>query len=84
MKAPKTKGWGVGGSRDFRVTFARISIPRMAKAATRMVQGKPILSSKCSTRIGNITPPTLDPAAIMPRARARWWKNHVQTAQVAA
>ena len=70
-KAFSTKGLGLGGSRDFTVRLPMTSMPRMMKAATRIVQGKPMFGIKRWTRMGKMTPPRDEPEAITPKARAR-------------
>ena len=81
--AMREKGFGLGGSRDFTVRLAMMRRPRMRKAETRIVQGKPILGMRFWTRIGKITPPREDPLAMIPKARALLWKNQVATADSA-
>ena len=75
---------GLGASLDLTVKFAVMSIPRSIKAAALIVHGNPILGMRLETIIGMITPPRDDPEAIIPKAVARFLKNHVPTELIAA
>jgi len=74
---------GLGGSRDLTVTLAMAIKPRMRKPHTRMLQPYPILGMIWDTMIGRMTPPSPDPAAMMPYAAPRFFMNHDVTELVA-
>ena len=75
---------GLGLSLDFTVRFVIISIPRMTNAQMRIVHGKPTSLISLGTMIGKITPPRLDPEAMMPNEAALFLKNQVPTDPVQA
>jgi hypothetical protein len=72
-------GLGKGGMRDRMSRLAKISSPRIMKAQIRIVQGKPTSLTSFVTMMGKMTPPSEEPLAAMPKARARFLKNHVVT-----
>lgn len=74
----------LGANLDFTVKLDIVSIPSIINAAALIVQGNPICGMSLETKIGNITPPRLEPEAITPKAAARFLKNHVPTELIAA
>jgi hypothetical protein len=76
-------GLGLGVKRVLTVKFAMTSIPRIKKAAALIVHGYPIWGMSFETMIGKITPPREEPDAMMPKAAARFLKNHVPTELIA-
>jgi len=73
-----------GGSRDLMVQLPTTRRPRKRNAVARIAQPKPTRTTRRSTMIGRTTPPMLEPAVIMPNARARCLRNHVPSAVMAA
>jgi hypothetical protein len=84
MKSMSVTGLGDGLRRDLTVRFAMTSMPRMVKAAVRIVHAKPICGISFVTMIGKMTPPSDDPEAVIPNAVARFLKNHVGRTLLAA
>jgi hypothetical protein len=84
MNSMTSTGLGLGVNRDLTVKFAMTSIPRITKEATLIVQGNPIRGMSFETMIGKITPPREEPDAWIPKAAARFLKNHVPTELIAA
>ena len=82
-KSMALTGLGRGGMRLTTVKQAMLPRPRIKNAQIRMVQPKPTCGMSFSTMIGKMTPPSDDPDAVTPRARARFLKNHVVTADMA-
>lgn len=77
MNCMMWKGFGRVGRRDLTVRLAMSMSARIRKPQVRIVQPKPILGISLLTIMGKITPPVEEPAAIMPNAAARLWKNQV-------
>jgi hypothetical protein len=76
-------GNGRGGIRDRTVRLARMSRPSWRNATIRIAQPKPTSGMSLFTMIGRITPPSPDPAATIPTAKARFFKNHEMAELVA-
>lgn len=74
-----SKGLGRCGSLDLIVTLAITSMKRMRKAQILIAHGNPTSGIKRVTIIGKMTPPRLDPDAVIPSAKARRLANHVLT-----
>lgn len=72
-----------GGSLDLTVKLPMTSSPRNSNAVERMAQPKPMRTTRRSTMMGRTTPPMLDPAVTMPKARARCARNQVPRAAIA-
>src|SRR2546421_12750691 len=72
MKCSKSKGRGFGGRRDLTVRFAKTSSARIKNAEMRIAQPNPTSLFKWLTMMGRITPPRLDPAAVIPKACPRF------------
>lgn len=64
---------------DFSVRFEMPNMKRMRKAQIRIAHANPTCGIKCETMMGKITPPRLDPEAMMPSAKARRLPNQVLT-----
>lgn len=73
----KSRLWG--GMRASMSTLETIRRPRIRNAAILMAHPNPTIGTSRATMMGKMTPPTLDPAAVMPRARARCRWNQVDT-----
>jgi hypothetical protein len=78
------KGFGRGGRRDLTVALATSIRARMRKPQTRIVQPNPILGISLLTMIGKMTPPVEEPAAMIPKAAARFLKNQVGITLIAS
>jgi hypothetical protein len=79
MNSFKFSGLGFGSNLDFTVTLATTINPRIVKAATLIVHANPIWGISLSTMIGKITPPSDEPAVMIPKAVDRFLKNQVAT-----
>lgn len=66
-----------GVRRDLTVKFAIVSIPKIKKAQILIVHGNPTSLMSRGTMMGKITPPRLEPDAMIPNAAARLLKNQV-------
>ena len=53
---------------------------RIKNAHVRIAQGNPTDWFSRLTMMRKIMPPMLEPATTIPRARARWRRNHVEAA----
>lgn len=69
--------------RERRVKMAMTQLKRMRNAQVRMAQPKPVSRIMCDTTMGKMTPPSEDPAAMIPMAMPRFLKNHVDTQPMA-
>lgn len=65
------------------VRLPMVTMPSSKNATARNVHPKPISSTRWWTIIGSTTPPMLEPDAMMPIARARCRRNHVEQAVIA-
>lgn len=79
MKSALVIGRGCGGSRCLIVRLASDRRPRMRKEEMRIAQAKLISRISRVTIIGKITPPMLEPVAIMPNAMPRFLSNQPAT-----
>jgi hypothetical protein len=84
QKTRSLKARGLGGRRDLTVRKATDRSARMRKALILIVHPKPTSSIRCVVMIGKITPPSPDPAAIIPKAAPLFLKNQVVMVLVAA
>jgi hypothetical protein len=73
-----------GVNLDFTVRLATAHMPKIMNAADLIVHGNPIFGMSLETIIGKITPPKDDPDAMVPKAVARFLKNHVPVELMAA
>lgn len=73
-----------GFNLDFRVRLAMTSIKRMRNAQIRIAQPNWTCGISFDTMIGKITPPRLDPEAVIPSANARRLANQPLTELIEA
>ena len=79
MNAIALNGRLVGAIRERTVRLAKTINASIRKAQMRISQPKPTSGINLTTIIGRITPPKDDPAATMPSAAPRFFRNHVET-----
>lgn len=83
MKSMNLIGFLVGGKRDFTVKLPNMRRASSKNANVLIVQPNPIRGRRFWTIIGSTTPPMLEPATMMPNARARCLLNQVPHAAIA-
>ena len=82
MKSFGLTGIGRGGMRLTIVRLAMTIRPKIRNAQIRIVDPKPTSGISFSTMMGKMTPPSDEPEAVIPKARARRLKNQVTTADM--
>lgn len=71
--------FGVWTNLDLKVRLEMDSMNKIRNAQILIAHGKPTCGMRWDTMMGKITPPKLDPAAVIPRAVARRFANQVLT-----
>lgn len=75
----RSTGFFVWDNLDFKVRLEMVNMKRIRNAQILIAQGKPTWGIRWDTMMGKMTPPKLEPEAMIPRAKARRFANQVLT-----